>query len=199
MNYWPWYTFHAITHLRTRLSPEMSVFEYGCGSSTLFFTQRCGEVQSIDHNVEWCAKVAKRLGEAGLAYKAVLHCVQTEDESRLRPDPLHPDCYYSKGWKCWFEKYAKIIRDFADGSFDVISVDGGARNSCIKEAIPKLKPGGLLILDNSERPRYAQGVALIPQEWERWDFAGKGSVQPWNPDETRTKRWMTSIWKRSNG
>jgi hypothetical protein len=55
-----------------------------------------------------------------------------------------------------FEEYVKFIERYSDESFDLISVDGRARVSCFRAAIKKLKPGGMLILDNSERNRYRQ-------------------------------------------
>ena len=39
---------------------------------------------------------------------------------------------------------------------DVIAVDGRDRVNCVKHAMPKLKPGGVLVLDDSHRPRYRE-------------------------------------------
>ena len=197
--YWPWLTFQSITFLRNRLTPEMNVFEYSCGSSTIFYAKRCKSVIAVEHNREWSPKVVKTLEQLGLQNWEV-HQVQAED---VKPDGcsknfLDTGSYFSKGWAKWFKKYAHLIEQ-TDDQYDVISVDGGARVSCMKHAIPKLSPGGFLILDNSERPRYQSGIDLIPADWKRWDFLGIGSVNAWRAavgNETRTKKWQTTIWQR---
>ena len=51
--------------------------------------------------------------------------------------------------------YAPVISEYPDETFDFILVDGRDRVQCIKCALPKLKRGGWLMLDNSERRRYA--------------------------------------------
>lgn len=53
-----------------------------------------------------------------------------------------------------FKKYVKSIDEYPDGYFDLILVDGRARPSCILHSIPKLKSGGLLVVDNAERSYY---------------------------------------------
>ena len=49
----PWITFAAITYLKQVLSPDMRVFEYGTGGSTLFFARRVAEVISVEHDPVW--------------------------------------------------------------------------------------------------------------------------------------------------
>jgi hypothetical protein len=53
-----------------------------------------------------------------------------------------------------FKNYASFIDKFENEYFDVILVDGRSRPSCIMHSIPKLKKGGYLILDNSDRSYY---------------------------------------------
>ncbi len=206
MIFWPWYTFKAITFIRDRLHKTMRVFEYGCGSSTIFYAQRCGQVIAVDHNHEWIQKVIR---EAKTDGKVEITHVEPDgmDEwmrkyhAELHFDNAHPNNYFSKGWKAYFRKYVRWIDRYPNESFDVISIDGAARPSEMKHAIPKLAPGGMLILDNSERPRYAQGVALAPSGWHRHDFPGTGSVNSWRQateGETRTKKWQTTVWIKPN-
>ena len=47
--------------------------------------------------------------------------------------------------------YATFIDSFPDHSFDLIVIDGRARAACIQHAIRKVKKGGYLLIDNSER------------------------------------------------
>jgi hypothetical protein len=47
--------------------------------------------------------------------------------------------------------YAAFIDRFPDHSFDLVIIDGRARAACIQHAIPKVKKGGYLLVDDSER------------------------------------------------
>ena len=71
-----------------------------------------------------------------------------------------------------FEKYAKVIDSFPDEYFDIIVVDGRARPSCVQQAIPKLKKGGWLIIDNSERKYYTAPFPFDKKSWKISIFAG---------------------------
>ena len=46
-------------------------------------------------------------------------------------------------------RYVAVFNEFEDGSLDFVVVDGHYRQACILAALPKLKVGGLLMLDNS--------------------------------------------------
>jgi hypothetical protein len=57
-----------------------------------------------------------------------------------------------------FQRYASTI-DAEPGQFDLIVVDGRARGACLKHAIKKLAPGGMILFDNSGRSRYREAIA----------------------------------------
>jgi hypothetical protein len=73
-----------------------------------------------------------------------------------------------------FEDYVKVIDIFPDRLFDIILVDGRARAGCIKHAVTKLKKGGYLIVDNSERKEYFRGNDFLfnPLQWSSCAFIG---------------------------
>ncbi len=48
------------------------------------------------------------------------------------------------------ESYADL-RGIGDSSVDLVVVDGLLRSSCVAAALPKLRPGGYLYLDNSDK------------------------------------------------
>ena len=56
-----------------------------------------------------------------------------------------------------FKKFVTTIDQYPDHYFDLVFVDGRARNSCIKHAIPKVKNGGYILLDDSDRKSYQKG------------------------------------------
>ncbi|HLI94422.1 MAG TPA: hypothetical protein VKU83_12450, partial [Puia sp.] len=61
---------------------------------------------------------------------------------------------------------------YPDSHFDVIIVDGRARPSCIKHALPKLKPGGWLLVDNSDRSYYLEPFSFDKTDWKVLTFEG---------------------------
>lgn len=60
-----------------------------------------------------------------------------------------------------YRDYIGAIDGFADGYFDIIAVDGKERVGCTVHAVPKLKAGGVLVLDDSEREEYEEVFALL--------------------------------------
>lgn len=57
-----------------------------------------------------------------------------------------------------FADYVTMI-DKIDGSFDVIVIDGRAREACLVAAVPRLASGGIVVFDNSRRRRYRRAIA----------------------------------------
>ena len=49
----PWYTYPAIEFLSQFCYEKYSVFEYGSGNSTLFWSARAANVTSIEHDPAW--------------------------------------------------------------------------------------------------------------------------------------------------
>ena len=49
----PWMTYLAINFIEKRIKKEMTVFEYGCGNSTLWWAKRVKLVVSCEHDRQW--------------------------------------------------------------------------------------------------------------------------------------------------
>lgn len=157
----PWMTFDTIAYLRQRVRPGWRVFEYGSGGSTLFWLSRGASCVSVEYDAEWYTRIQARL-RAGwpVDYRLV-----TPEKTGVEGDPADPGAYCSslpemRGKN--FRRYAAQIDEFPDNTFDLVIIDGRVRNSCIVHAAPKVRPGGLLVLDNAERPHYlAQTAPLL--------------------------------------
>lgn len=57
----PWYTYPCTHFLEQRLQPDMRVFEYGSGLSTLWYAGRVGEVMAVEHDERWAALIGGQL------------------------------------------------------------------------------------------------------------------------------------------
>lgn len=175
----PWVTFDAQRFLISELTTEMDVFEWGSGGSTLFFSRAARHIVSIEHDPQWARKVAELLARYGWANTEHLLVEPELDETAATPVPSDPalchsslDTYRSKS----FHKYAAQIDRFRDAHFDVVLVDGRARPSCALRAIRKIKTGGLLVLDNAERPHYGEiHRTLLTANWKKMNFCGPGA------------------------
>lgn len=53
----PWYTYSSIDFLKQRIGPEMVVFEFGCGNSTRWWSQRVKSIKAIENNKDWFLKI----------------------------------------------------------------------------------------------------------------------------------------------
>ena len=173
----PWMVFSAIAYLKKRSRPGMRVFEYGSGGSTLFWAARVASVVSVEHDRAWYEKLRPQLRTSENAHVTYLLAEPEPDPSFGKMSYRDPHDYISHDQHYDgknFERYAKTIDRYPEAYFDVIVVDGRARPSCIKHAIPKLKKGGLLVVDDTEREFYLRPFNWDKPHWITKRFAGPG-------------------------
>ncbi|MEH3113602.1 hypothetical protein [Pedobacter terrae] len=53
----PWVTYSFIDFIKERIDKSQRIFEYGSGSSTIFYAERAGSVTSVEHDKGWFDKV----------------------------------------------------------------------------------------------------------------------------------------------
>jgi methyltransferase family protein len=118
----PWFTYPAIDFLSQFDYGARRVFEFGSGGSTLFWAARSRHVIAVESDPSWCEYVRAN---------APANC-----EIILSSDDV--------------QEYAGQI--CGRQPFDVIVVDGvgEARPMCCRKALEHVKPGGMIILDNSD-------------------------------------------------
>ncbi|KAA6336945.1 hypothetical protein EZS27_014936 [termite gut metagenome] len=165
----PWITFGAKSFLDSILNSNMSVFEYGAGCSTLYFSRRVKTIYSVENNKEWFESLNKHIE----------HRIDNVNIRLVEGVPANEiNSIYSSASSEYtninFENYVKVIDTFPDMLFDIILVDGRARAGCIKHSAAKLKKGGYLIVDNSERKEYFRGNDYLfdPLQWSSCTFIG---------------------------
>jgi predicted O-methyltransferase YrrM len=158
----PWLTQDAVSFLRDYLKSTDRIAEFGSGRSTRFFSDRCDSVLSFEHDAEWHCSVQASLEAEG----------RTNVVYRLRQDTA----YYEE------------ISSEADASFDAVLVDGVFRADAALQALPKLRPGGVMIIDNVNRH--------IPNK-----SRGPGSIRAFDQNDPEHQKWIkywdiTSSWRR---
>lgn len=116
----PWLTYPMIEFLNGLDFSKKRIFEFGAGSSTLYWAKRAMEVVSVEFDSGWFEALRSKVpGNVTLMHES----------------DGHP--------------YADKIRSNF-GFFDVIVVDGAERYRSAKAALTALAPGGMIILDNAE-------------------------------------------------
>jgi predicted O-methyltransferase YrrM len=129
----PWLTEQAIEFIENlcRANSNLKILEFGSGGSTIWFAQRTNNLVSIEHNPKWYNLVSQ-----------VLENLSPKQNSLITRKLLNPPAYY------------QICAEFPDNYFDLILIDAIERVNCATQAVRILKLGGVLMLDNCERPQY---------------------------------------------
>ena len=121
----PWITAHAVSLLDQLIKPTDVGVEFGSGRSTAWFVKRLTHLTSIEHDYQWYQSVEQDLLSSGLSKNVDLLYFADEND------------------------YAQQARKFADHSIDFVLVDGASRDKCALWMLPKIKSGGILVIDNS--------------------------------------------------
>lgn len=154
----PWWTFDAVETVDAFLAahPGARVFEWGSGASTLWLSRRGAKVTAVEHDPDWASAVGEKT--AGFP------------DTRVIGVPAAASGEIPSGKKGfegqYFDAYVRSIRDH-EGPFDLIVIDGRAREACLLEAIPKLAPGGYILFDDTKRERYRKAIAASGLKVER--------------------------------
>lgn len=141
----PWLTYPAIDFLTRHVRPDMSVFEYGCGHSTLWWASRVREVVACEHDRDWIERIRAR---------APSHVT-------LRHVPLE-----------YGGAYARTVAEYP-GRFDIVVIDGRDRVNCAAHAVTGLKRDGVIVWDNTGRDEYRPGFESLGRAgFRRVEFVG---------------------------
>lgn len=145
----PWLPDDAILFLSYLVTLKSKVIETGSGGSTIWLARRCAELVSYENKRKYYNAVSKKL--AGHDHVSVIH------------DPKYPE----RGPK------------FIPFRPDIALIDGRGRVQSIKIILPKMRPGGYIILDNAERDRYKPAIKMLNKY----------------PKAIFRDRWTTIFWR----
>jgi hypothetical protein len=149
----PWFAYPAIAWIEARLRGTEQVFEYGSGSSTLWFAQRVRAITTVEHDPSWARSIRQLLPAKGVLIER-----SVEEREEAGGDFNHP--------------YVASILDSPD-HYDIVIVDGMFRDACALIATTRLRDEGILVFDNSHRSLYRSTLGRLSREgfW-RVDFEG---------------------------
>lgn len=147
---------------------------HGLSGTGCWFAERCGDLISVEHDPVWAKRVERWLDERGLRQRVALRLYR-------RTTGGTPAAYVA------------ALESQPDSSLDFILVDGKLRDACALASLEKLRPGGLLIVDdvhryipreNASRAPHARRLddGFASQLWEAFADAIDGWQVIWRTD-----------------
>ena len=178
----PWLAPDAVRFLENWLQPNHAGFEWGAGRSTIWLSKRVARLTSIEHDEVWFQRVRQ------------LHYALPHNNVDLR---LIPATDMSE------DNYVDAISMYAEGELDFVLVDGlsALRDRCTLTAIPKIRSGGVLVIDDIHRylPSPSRAPLALPPNakplTEEWDFA-MNQLSRWGKRTFTSGVTDTAIWLR---
>ncbi len=130
----PWLTQTANEILHSYLKPTDTGLEFGSGRSTIWLAKRVSQLTSVEHNPEWHQYVQNMLKQQNITN--VDHLFAPRDKANSEAEN---------------SDYVRNAERFPNDTLDFVLVDGIYRDFCARASMPKIKPGGVLIIDNVNR------------------------------------------------
>jgi hypothetical protein len=141
----PWLTYPAISFLSERLNGDLTIFEYGSGNSTLFYSKIVKKIIAVEHDKEWYEKI-----KGNLSGNAEIIFVNVDYNGR----------------------YCQTIKN-TNQKYDIIIIDAEDRVNCIKNCLDNLDEKGIIILDDTELEEFKEGIGYLKEKgFMRLDFWG---------------------------
>jgi precorrin-6B methylase 2 len=131
----PWVTYGFIDFIKGRLTKQLTVFEFGSGNSTHFYAKYAGKVIAVEHDKKWLDRIISTKAENA----KLIYCELVRDGDYCRM-PLT-----------------------LNEKFDIIIVDGRDRVNCCKQAVGAVSESGVIVLDDSEREFYKEGMDFLKE------------------------------------
>jgi len=132
----PWLVKDSIVFIESWLNEEMKGFEFGSGRSTKWFTERVSFYYSIEGDFDWYKKTIEMNKDNIKNEKCEIVFKDAGDQIKIDRKKV--------------KLYSSSLSKFRDKYFDFGLIDGHFRIECIYNSINKIKPNGILIIDNSD-------------------------------------------------
>jgi hypothetical protein len=175
----PWFSYKAIDFIKNFIQKNHHICEYGCGSSTLFFSQRAEYLVGLETNPIWLKIIEQKIIEENFKHDQKLQSLQLNNAPKLVEKFYKNFFRNSQQINLYLNENAMQDDDYQNfcnyflEKFDIIIIDSKKRFSCAKQAIQGLKSDGIIILDDSQRSNYQKIFQYFEQlNFKKIDFFG---------------------------
>lgn len=128
----PWLSSSANSILDSYLTKDDVGLEFGSGRSTVWFAERIAHLTTVEHDESW-AEIVRQLLQKTKCTNVEYHLLSTDAKDNEGAN----------------SPYVSVIDTFEDVSLDFCLVDGSHREFCALKVLEKIRPGGLLVIDNA--------------------------------------------------
>lgn len=168
--------FSQIRAVLHAVAPRTMV-EWGSGGSSRAWLEALPELEllwSVEHDAAWAERVRAAISDPRF------HLELRPPPADL-PEPVHIPRNNETGkrheaWTLRLEHEPELMRHYVDApeaagvAFDVALVDGRARIHCLRKAFELVRPGGVVLLHDAQRPVYQAtlhelGRPLLLEPW----------------------------------
>jgi predicted O-methyltransferase YrrM len=177
----------------TQKNRKLSVFEWGSGYSTLYYTRYLlgkgvdFEWHSIDNNRTWHEMVKEFVKKKDLQSRVHLHLMEFKPFwEKPGWSQVPPPCNQFAPSSDNEKNYVDYPRRLGK-KFDVIIVDARFRRRCIQAAREVLQPEGVVVLHDAHKKQYHDGLELYPYR----RFIDSGTWYPMQDESNQM--WVGSL------
>ncbi|WP_442506626.1 class I SAM-dependent methyltransferase [Novipirellula sp. SH528] len=158
----PWLCAGTIDFLDRVLDDSMHGVEFGSGRSTRWLATKLESLVSVEHNDQWHAIVKDQLAQANIERVDYRLIPLDHEESAPEKESYEP-----------LPNYVTVLDEFEDATVDFVLVDGHYRTTAIKHSLNKIRPGGFLVVDDTNMWSQADELP-IPSNWTCVDTSSNG-------------------------
>lgn len=158
----PWLSYAVIYFISERLKPTQTVFEYGSGGSTFWFSLRCKNIHSVEHDQLWFSKIDRPLPAN-----------MTIDYIPLEHGARYPHVAFGR----IIDRNAYTDSILVVPKPNVVVVDGAYRNGCVVAAAEAISLDGVIIFDNTCSLEAQAGIEFLRGSgWRQLRFISMGPI-----------------------
>ncbi len=146
------------------------VLEWGTGGSTaatLALLPSLERLVAMEHHPAWFRRVKSEINDPRLD---LYLCEPTVPQPE--PSPTVDPKLHTAQLAAWFDRCERdpsIMKEYVSKpascgvAFDLILVDGRARNACLRQGYELLRPGGIMVIHDAQRAEYRETLESFPE------------------------------------
>lgn len=154
-----------------------NMVEWGSGGSSKAWLRELPDLKllfSVEHHTEWAERVRESIDDSRFHLELQAPPADLPEPVIVPRDKASKTAHAQ--WCQRLEDEPELMRHYIDApakagvKFDVALVDGRARTSCVRKAFELVRPGGVVLLHDAQRPGYRSTMLELgnPKWMDPW-------------------------------